>query len=122
MNRRRTVWGVEDGCAADDNSGGSSAALRQTASGDGRRSKGCTMPRLLRRARLHRCVALLRGHRHRLDALQFFQLLHPPRVASLAEGRGEEDANDLPNLALVEQVGAEAEDIAVIVLARQPCG
>src|SRR3954467_1668606 len=49
------------------------------------------------------------------------QLLDPADVPGVAELGAEEDLDDLPDLLLAEQIGAEAQDVAVVVLAR-PAG
>ena len=49
--------------------------------------------------------------------LQLADLIEAPGVAAVGEMGVEEDLDDLADLVFAEQVGAEAQDVAVVVLA-----
>ena len=54
--------------------------------------------------------------------LKLLEFLHAPGVATFAEGGGQEDTDDLADLVFVQQIRAQAQHVAVIVLAGKPGG
>src|SRR5690242_7334609 len=49
--------------------------------------------------------------------LDLAELLDAADVTAVAEGGGQEDLDDVADLVFAEQIGAEAQDVAVVVLA-----
>src|SRR5258706_13017051 len=54
--------------------------------------------------------------------LKLLELLHAPSMPAFAKGSGQKDIDDLANLVFVEQIRAQAQHIAMIVLSRKPGG
>src|SRR5438045_4876123 len=54
--------------------------------------------------------------------LKLLELLHAPRMPSFAEWSRQKHADDLANFVFIQQIRAEAQDVAMIVLATEAGG